>query len=88
MYPTTSGAPTYASLGRTSRPLWNTPCNVVDFAVTTSTTIAEITTALVFKCTSSALVHRSDQRKYYGCHIVVMTVAVICYDLLSEFPFL
>ena len=57
-----------------SSPSEDTPCDLVGFAVTTSTTIAEISTALVFKGTSSALVHRSDQRTYYGCHIVFLRV--------------
>ena len=56
----------------TNEPCMNDNCNfnVVNFAVTTSTTIAEIRTAFVSKGTSSAVVHRSDQRTYYGCHIV------------------
>ena len=55
-----------------SSPLEDTPCDVVGFAVITSTTIAEIRTALVSKGTPSTLVHRSDQRTYYGCHIVFL----------------
>ena len=55
-----------------SSPLEDIPCDVVGFAVTTSPTIAEIRTALVFKGTSSACVHRSDQGTYYGCHIVFL----------------
>ena len=55
-----------------SSPLEDTPCDGVGFVVITSTTIAEIKTAFVSQGTSSALVHRSDQRTYYGCHIVFL----------------
>ena len=55
-----------------SSPSEDTPYDVEGFAVTSSTTIAEIRTALVSKGTPSERDHRSNQHTYYGCRIVFL----------------